>query len=86
MYEVVWTSEAEQELTRLWLEARDRQYVRETTFTFDERVSQFPLLVGESRDGDLRVAFEGTFFFTYEVNQTKRIVTVRSISRLKRGL
>jgi hypothetical protein len=86
MFEVVWTDEAEQQLTQLWLEARDRNYIRETALAFDQRLSQFPFLLGESRDGNLRVAFEETFVFTYEVDQANHVVTVRSIHRLSRGL
>jgi mRNA-degrading endonuclease RelE of RelBE toxin-antitoxin system len=86
MYEVVWDNEAENELLRLWLQARDRAYVRETVDAFDERLAQYPYLFGESREENSRVAFVGDFVFSYRIDPQSRVVTVQTISRLQRGL
>ena len=82
-YQVEWTSAAEDDLVRIWLQARDRQYLREALDQFEHDCGDHPLALGESRHGGFRVVFNGSLKIWMEVNEEAKLVTICSVERTK---
>ena len=55
-YTVVWSKEAEAQLTMVWLGSRARQLINETSNGIDSMLSVNPSEVGESRPNGARIA------------------------------
>ncbi len=58
---------AEDELTAIWLAARDRYAVTEAASRLDAILRADPQEVGESRDGDKRIAFSDPLAVIFRV-------------------
>lgn len=80
-YTVVWSPEAEAELARLWTEAEDRGAVTAAGDFLDAVLRVRPRGIGESREGDRRVAFETPLAIAYSVIDDDRVVHVWSVWR-----
>lgn len=75
-YDVVWLPATEQELTAIWLGARDRQAVTEAANTIDERLRADAANEGESRSDDERVTFSRPLAVRYHLSPGTRTVQV----------
>ena len=80
-YQVHWLPEPEDELVKIWLAARDRQYLREAIDAFEQQCAVNPLSLGESRHGLFRVVFVGPLTIWINVDPAKKTVIVCSIER-----
>lgn len=83
-YTVLWTPAAERDLAELWLSAEDRNAITSAAATIDALLRQDAHLVGESREGTLRITFVAPLGIDFEVLQDDRLVYVLaawSISR-----
>lgn len=79
---VLWRPRAERQLARIWLEVGDRQAVRAAADSLDGQLSQSPMSAGESRSGNVRVAFASPLGVELEVVEQDRIVYVLSVWRI----
>ena len=81
MYVVEWISEALRDLARMWVDADPRKRARITAAValLDRLMRQAPLEQGESRDGADRIAFAAPLGISFEVDETRRRVTVLSV-------
>lgn len=84
-YRVRWSHTAEDELTRLWLRARDRSVVTAAAEAIDRRLAANAGNDGESRSGGLRILFNAPLAATYEVNPRTLEVDVAHIWRFRVG-
>jgi mRNA-degrading endonuclease RelE of RelBE toxin-antitoxin system len=85
-YELVWTDSAQNELAAIWLAARDRHRIQEILDGLDRPFVERPHDLGESRNDDLRVLFEGPLRFLFRVDDEAMTVTVVSLVRISRPL
>ena len=82
-FRVIWTPKAEEELTRLWLNARDRHRIREAADQVDRLLQQLADAIGESRDVNQRVLFLGPLGCLVEVDTLRKYVEVKSLWRIR---
>lgn len=78
-YQVVWTREAENELSTLWLDAKDRSLVTKAADDIDRTLEQEGCFAGESRFGTLRILIHSPLacYFRYlELTQTVFVLEV----------
>jgi mRNA-degrading endonuclease RelE of RelBE toxin-antitoxin system len=80
-YQVDWLSGAEDKLVKIWLAARDRQYLREAIDTFEQQCAINPLNLGESRHDMFRVVFVGPLTIWIKVDPATKTVNVCAIER-----
>lgn len=83
-YTVVWTTDAEQELASIWLNAKDRSAVTSAVLRIDMALREDPLLEGESRSGMFRVIHElplGVDFRAVEEDRMVYVVAVWYVER-----
>jgi hypothetical protein len=78
-YIVIWSPEAEQDLTALWLTSRWRHLVASAADQIDELLSRDPKSVGESRDANIRIVFVSPLAAEFEVVELESAVYVRGI-------
>ena len=78
-FTVIWKPAAEEALADIWLRADDRTAVVAAGDRLDRALSRDPLVIGESRTGEIRIAFESPLGITYQVDQQARTVTVTSV-------
>jgi mRNA-degrading endonuclease RelE of RelBE toxin-antitoxin system len=52
---VIWKSDAERQLTSLWLSSRRRQSIKEAAEELDRAAAWNPIQLGESREMDERI-------------------------------
>jgi hypothetical protein len=84
-YSVIWTSEAEQELTTLWLASRWRNLITESVDQIDDFLASNPNASGESRGTNRRIAFLSPLVVEFEVDEIQRTIYVRSVWQHPRG-
>jgi len=82
-YTVVWVPAAERRLTTLWTEASDRQSVSNAADKIDELLGKWPLAVGESRSGDVRILLQKPLGVLYRVSENDRRVVVGHVWRYR---
>lgn len=80
-YNVAWLPSAERELARIYNAAPDKPAVTKAANELDRMLRRLPYHVGESRYGDMRIAFEKPLAITFRV--VGRGSTGRSRSRLE---
>ena len=78
-YTVVWKPEAERELTALWLASRLRHLVNAAVNDVDRQLANNPKGVGESREGNRRIALESPLAFEFEVVDEELTVFVIAV-------
>ncbi|MCE9544795.1 MAG: hypothetical protein K8T25_04650 [Planctomycetia bacterium] len=83
-YTVLWTPSAERQLTRLWLDATDRDAVRGAADRLDEILAERPSTLGESRHGEFRIALIPPLGFEYKVQEADRLVKVIAVWTFKK--
>ena len=79
-YKVVWKKSAEDRLAEIWLSASDRNAVSDAAYLIEKRLAANPLNVGESRDGDIRIAFEGPLSMLFVIRDQKKLVRVLAVA------
>ncbi len=82
-FTVVWTSAALRELASIWNLAEDRSAVAAASHAVDQSLGRSPQLQGESRGGNVRVAFVGPIGADFEVLEADRMVRVLAVWRIK---
>lgn len=80
-YQVDWVPSAENELVKIWLAARDRQYLREAIDAFEQQCAINPLTLGESRHGMFRIVFVDPLTIWIKVHSASKTVSVCAIER-----
>lgn len=81
MFIVDWLPEAEQELAAIWNDSDDRASVAAAADEIDRALTTHPLAVGESRDRNIRIAFEPPLAVVYKVFGSTNRVQVHAIWR-----
>ena len=78
MFRVEWTDAAYDDLARVWTsgDSGRRRAINRALQTLEARLQANPLAVGESRDGDYRVAHERPVGMDVLVDPEMRAVTV----------
>jgi hypothetical protein len=79
---VIWTKFAESDLADIWLNAVNRKTIADATSEFDSLLKSDPLDCGESRTGNLRIAFIAPLGIHFEVLPADRIVYVLALWRI----
>ena len=75
-YSVVWVHTAEKSLANIWIESADRSAVTSAARQIDLALETDPTDVGESRDGNHRVAFEPPLACTFSIHPAAKLVRV----------
>jgi plasmid stabilization system protein ParE len=75
-YTVLCSSTAEEQLAAAFLASGDRRAVTAAARAIDEILRAAPLAFGESRDGELRVAFEPPLAVWFTVTESDRTVVI----------
>jgi hypothetical protein len=78
-FKVVWTPEAEADLTKLWLASRWRHLITASADQLGVLLSKNPNDIGESRDLNKRVVFALPLAVEFDVDETERTVYVRAV-------
>jgi hypothetical protein len=73
---VVWLPAAEKELAALWLDPINRPQLSPAADKIDGLLRRDPLVLGESREGNQRIAFENPLAVLYRVKEPDRLVEV----------
>jgi len=81
IYQVDWIPSTENELVKIWLAARDRQYLREAIDGFEQQCASNPLSLGESRHDMFRIVFVGPLTIWTKVDPATKTVSVCAIER-----
>lgn len=79
IFTVLWTSDAEQELAAIWLNAADRSAVTSAAHSIDALLRVDPQTRGESRQEEVRVLFAPPLGVDFEVVEGDRIVYVLAV-------
>jgi plasmid stabilization system protein ParE len=77
-YTVVWSTAAESDLARIWLEATNRDRIAAAANSINQRLKNNPEEVGESREDGRRICFELPLRVVFRVHPADRIVRVVS--------
>jgi len=75
-YTVLCEASAEKELAAAYLAAVSPAAVTEASRSIESLLGQAPLLLGESRDGTVRVAFEPPLAVWFTVSEVNRLVVI----------
>lgn len=78
-YSVVWSSEAERQLTQLWLGSRMRSEIANAANEIDAMLAQNPHECGESRDATRRFVLTYPLGVIIDISDLDRLVRVLSI-------
>ena len=78
-YTVLWKSDAEDQLARLWMDAENRNAVRRAADKIDQLLGDDPLKQGESRSAGVRVMFVDPLAVFYQVQEQDRTVWVARV-------
>lgn len=78
-----WADGARDELADIWVLAtpQDRSKIESAVLDFVRDLGDDPFLVGESRDGDMRIAVRMPLVFWFRVGDKARWVRIVSVSR-----
>lgn len=78
-YQVIWSRDAENDLASIWMSAADRSQISAAAQHLDESLVTSPLEVGESREGEIRIAFSAPLAIEYIANKEGKSVTVIAV-------
>ena len=78
-FTVVWGGSAERQLAQLWLDAEDRGVVRDAADRLDAALAERAGSLGESRSGNVRIAFAPPLAIEFEVFGEDRKVHVLAV-------
>jgi hypothetical protein len=82
-FQVLWVSEAEEELAAIWIAAADRNAITTAAHVIDSTLRTDPQHAGESRDEDRRVLLERPLGVVFAVSPEDRTVHVLSVWRIE---
>jgi len=79
-----WRPTARDELTRIWLDADSqiRKHITQSCHRLEESIQRSPFDVGESRTGDIRVAFDPPLGVLFRVDAQNRLARVIHVWRI----
>ena len=80
-FTVSWTAQAEQDLLRYWLGARDRISIDEAIVAIEHELATNPMNAGESRVGNYRVMIVEPLAVVFSVRPGDRLVKVVRITK-----
>jgi len=83
-YTVVWMPRAQAQLAAVWNSASDPSAVTQVTYRIDRQLAEQPLDVGESRDGNNRLAFDPPLQVLFRVFAADKRVEVVSVGAFGR--
>lgn len=81
-YRVFWSPDAERELESLASSVADPSELAASARRIDQQLIRHPLRFGESRDQELRIAFESPLAILFDVFQEERTVVVYRVWRI----
>lgn len=81
-YTVIWLKSAEDDLTAIWLSARDRNAVSRAAQEIDAVLQRSPDDVGESRE-EGRILLMAPLGVTFEVHAKDRLVRILEVWHFK---
>ena len=84
-YQVFWHPEAEEQLTTLWITAKERAAISAAADAFDQAIRQNPNGVGESRDKPYRLSVFRPLGFIFRISDVDRTVWVIRVWRVRRA-
>ena len=79
MYQVRWMDAATDALAEIWLQSDNRNAITEAVNAIDRRLRSDPDLVGESREGAVRIAFFPPLIVRFRVSIEDRVVSVVTV-------
>jgi hypothetical protein len=79
MFSVKWLPNAESTLAELWNNASNRAQIAAAADELDKALARNPLIVGESRGENTRIAFLEPLAVLFDVNESARTVKVWKI-------
>ena len=82
-FTVTWTPDAEAQLTRIWLAARDRTTLTAATHAIEQKLGTDPANAGESRDPGRRITIEEPLAVIFRVDETPYTVRVLRVWRTR---
>ena len=83
-FTVVWSPDAERELTRVWNESTDREGITDAANLLDRELANNPTHVGESRPTGLRIAHCLPLGIRFAVLEEDRVVRVVAVWECRR--
>lgn len=83
-FTVAWDQAAEDMLTALWLDARDRGAISEAVDHLEQALRMNPLELGESRSHGFRLVFHGPLIFLIHVDVVLKTVHIVDLWRSRR--
>jgi len=82
-FQVLWVSEAENELAAIWVAAPDRNAITSAAHVIDSVLRTNPEDAGESRDEERRILLESPLGVAFAVYPQDRTVHVLSVWRFE---
>jgi hypothetical protein len=82
MFEVLWKKEAELELAKTWLNAKDRNDITRAAHRIETALRSAPLKHGESRTGKDRILFDRPLGVSYRIRRRARQVLILGVWRV----
>ena len=82
-FSVVWVAAAEAELAEVWMRSKRRAAVTAAAFALDELLSAEGPEVGESRDGELRIAFQHPLGIHFRLEPESQTIQVGSVWEIR---
>ncbi len=76
---VLYRPSAQDQLARIWMNARDQQAVTNAADEIDRILASDPLRSGESRDGNTRIIIEQPLTALFELYPDDKLVEVFSV-------
>jgi len=81
-FQVSWMPSARDRLAEIWVDAPDRADVARAANLIDQSLRDDPATFGESREGNVRLAFAVPLVVTFEIFADDCRVNVLSVKRL----
>ena len=75
-YTVVWSQHAESQLAELWSSAADRRAITAAARAIDTLLAENAHVLGESREGTVRIAFVSPLGVYFEALPSERVARV----------
>ena len=81
-FHVVWKTAARDELAEAWLASPSpiRKAITVACHSLENQLRSNPFEVGESRDGNERIAFERPLVVLFDIDELRRLVRVLNVS------
>lgn len=82
-YTVIWSPEAESDLTRLWTDSASRTSITMAANLLDQALASGADNLGESRSGGRRIAFCAPLVIDFEIDEGDRKAYVLAVRECK---